>query len=70
MPAQGNNPVFAALAVVDSQHAALQIGVIDGESAELIQADAGGIEQFEHGPVTDTGHGAEVGLIEDLLQLC
>ncbi len=67
MPAQRHHPVFTPFALVDPQHPARQICVIDAQGTQLVEPYSGGVQHFQYGPVPDAGQGAKVGLIQYLL---
>src|SRR5208283_1220433 len=60
MFAQRDHSVPGALALVDPEHAALEVAVKDGEIDQLLKSDAGPVEDLKDSPVTDSERGGEI----------
>ena len=58
----GNDAVAPAFALDDAQGAVFEVDIVDGQPGEFQAAEAGGVEQLEHGPVAVAARGGHVGL--------
>jgi hypothetical protein len=65
----GHEPVFAALAHIDPHHALVQAHIEQVEADEFADAQAGGIEGFQHGAVAQAQGAVFIGGMQQVVNL-